>query len=159
VQSHGRLEEERWELGPRALPAKGEGTANAESHDDRAVASGANAGEYLNRLHQEHGCTVGEDEVDPGAGKLTCRSGVLKCPRQRRWKHAGLDIRPSPARAQEGGQQGADGEAAVVSTGSSVPKGAEGAVEVPQQQSGLLHVQGVGELLHGEDKAIPIDGL
>jgi hypothetical protein len=159
VQRHGGLEEEDWEFGLRALPAKGEGTADAESHNDRAVASGSDAGEYLDRLHQEHGCTVGEDEVDPGAGKLTRRSGVLKGPRQRRLQQAGLNIRPSSAGTQQGGQQGADGEAAVVSTCGSVTKGAEGAVEVPQQQSGLLHVQCVGELLHGEDKAVSIDGL
>ena len=108
--------------------------------------------EDAGRLQEGHGCVVCEHQVDAGRPELRLSQGV-ESPRQWRLQQGGMHVHPSTARAKELGQQGARGAgmcpAAILSRD-------EGTVEVPHEESGHLHVQGVCDRQHGVHKPGPL---
>jgi hypothetical protein len=100
------------------------------------------------------GGAIGEDEVDAGGGDGALRVDVLVGPWKRERVKGSMHIDPSSTRAQEVGKKRARRPALGGSMGE-VLGGAEGAIEVTNEQSGYLHIQGVGQLNGGVDKFFP----
>ena len=134
------------------LPLNAGGASELESDQDGEVAAVMDGMTNTGGGDEGEGGAVGKHQVDAGGTEFSLAVVELIGPGERGGEELNVNVSPRCAGTEEGSEQGASW-AAAAGAGMKIPSGANGAVEVAEQQSRDLHVQSVGELQEGRVEA------